>query len=72
VKFDPISDRETMPAKGNVAIVGDCFIRAGIERGRERLRNLPLECIASDVAHLGADGVETLAFALSDLDGQQL
>ena len=61
-----------MPAQRDIAIVRDGFVGAGAESGRKRLRDFPLERIAGDIAHLGLDRVETLPFALSDFDGQQL
>jgi len=61
-----------VPSQRHVAIVCDRFVGTGPESRRQRLRNLPLERITGDIAHLGADGVETLSLALSNLDGQQL
>jgi hypothetical protein len=72
VKLDPIGNGQTVPSECDIPIVRDCFVSSGIESRRERLSNLPLERIACDIAHLATDGVETLSFALSDLDGQQL
>ena len=72
MKLDAVGDRQAVPSECNVTVVRNCFIRAGTKRGRKRLRNLPLERITGDVAQLGADGIEALPLALSDLDGQQL
>jgi hypothetical protein len=72
VKLDPIGDRQTVPAECDISVVCDRFVGSGIERRRERLRNLPLERIARDIAHLAADSVETLSFSLSNFDSQQL
>ena len=72
MKLDPIGDGQTVPAECDITVVCDRFVSSGIECRRERLRNFPLERIARDIAHLATDGVETLSFALPDLDGEQL
>ena len=72
MKLDSVGDGKAMPAKRNVVIVADGLKTAGIERGGERRRDLPLERIPGDIAQLAADSVKTLSLALADLDGQQL
>jgi len=72
VELDPVGDRQTVPSQRQVAIVRDRFVGTGSKSGRQRLRNLPLERITGDIAHLGADGVETLPLALSDFYRQKL
>jgi hypothetical protein len=72
MQLDSVSNGETVPAKRNIFIVGDGFMCAGAERGRKRQRDLSLERITGDVAHLTTDRVEALPFALTDLDRKQL
>ena len=72
MELDSIGDGETVPAKRNIFVVGNSFMSAGAERGRKRQSDLSLERIAGDIAHLTTDGVETLPFALTNLDGKQL
>ena len=72
MQLDSVGDGKTVPAKRNIFVVGNSFMCAGAERGRERQSDLSLERIAGDVAHLTTDGVEALPFALTDFDGQQL
>jgi hypothetical protein len=61
-----------VPAERDIAVVGNCLVRPGAQSGSKRERNSALKGVAGDIAHLSLDGVETLAFALPDLDGQQL
>lgn len=61
-----------MPAERDVVIVPHSFMSARAECRCQRQRDLPLERIASDIAHLASDRVEALAFSLPDFDGQQL
>jgi hypothetical protein len=72
MQLDSVGNGETVPAKRNIFVVGDSFMGAGAECGRKRQRDLSLERVAGDVAHLTTDRVETLPFTLTDLDGQQL
>jgi hypothetical protein len=72
MQLDSVGDGKTVPAKRNIFVVGDSFMGAGAECGRQRQSNLSLESIAGDIAHLTTDRVEALPFALADLDGQQL
>ena len=70
MQLDSVGNRETVPAKRNIFVVGDSFMSARAESGSKRQGDLSLESIAGDIAHLTTDRVETLPFALTDLDGQ--
>jgi hypothetical protein len=72
MQLDSVSNGQTVPPQRNIFVVGNSLMGAGAECGRKRQRNLALERVAGDVAHLTTDRVETLPFALTDLDGQQL
>lgn len=72
MQLDPVGNGKTVPAKRNIFVVGNSFMSTGAECGRQRQSNLSLESIAGDIAHLTTDRVEALAFALTDLDRQQL
>ena len=72
MELNAVGDGKTMPAKRHIVVVRDGFVGAKVERGRQRGGDFPLERISSDVAQLVADGFETLSFALSNLDRQQL
>jgi len=68
VKLDSIGNGETMPAEGHVIVVCYSFVRAGVERGRQRERNFSFERVTGDIAHLVADCLEALTFSLADFD----
>jgi hypothetical protein len=70
VQLDSIGDRQSMPAKRDVVVVGDSLIRARRKRWRQRLGNLSLERVTRQISQLGLDRVQTLSFPLSDLDRQ--
>lgn len=72
MELDSVGDGKTVPAQRNIFVVGDSLMGARTERGRKRQSDLSLERIAGDIAHLTTDRVETLPFALTNLDGQQL
>jgi hypothetical protein len=55
-----------------VIISHDGLRCAGTKSGCEGCRDAALEQIAGDIAHLGLDDLERLAFALPNLDREQL
>ncbi len=72
MELDAIGDGQTMPSQRQVVIMGNRCIRAGTERGSQSESNLPLEGVAGDVAHLAANRVEALSFALTNFYRQEL
>jgi hypothetical protein len=72
VELDTVSDGKAMPSQREIVIVGDSFVRTETQRRRQRQSDFPLQRVTGDLTHLGFDGLETLAFALPDLDGEQL
>jgi hypothetical protein len=68
VKLYSIGDRKPVPAERHVVIMCDRLIGAEVERGRQRSGDLALESVAGDVAQLVADRLQTLTFALANLD----
>lgn len=72
MQLDAVGDGQAMPAKRQVVVVRDCFVSAGVERWCQGQRDLSLEGVTGDVAHLGANGVQALPFPLANLDCEKL
>jgi len=72
VELDPVRHREPMPAQRHIVVLSDGVVSANIERGREGSGDLSLQCVAGEISHLPANGLQTLALALPDFDRQQL
>jgi hypothetical protein len=68
VELDTICNRKSVPSQGNIIVVSNREVCAGAEGRRECERDFSLEGIACHVLHLGANGLEALSFALTNLD----
>lgn len=72
MNLNSVRNRQPPPAQHHVSIVRDSFVGICSEGGSQRPSNPFLERIAGDFLQLGPDRVETLPFALADLDREEL
>lgn len=72
VNLDSIRDAHPSPDRDGVVVVARDGVRSQSQRWRQRRRDASFERVTGEVLHLPLDELQRRAFALTDLDGEQL